>query len=189
MTLNKRLVSSSFPDVVLRQSGSRRARRGHVAQLRQLHLLLEGAGIFELMQHARHPPREVLGAPNALEHRFRIGSQGVLLAFAIETLEPISKNLHIVDGQVHALRASWRDNVRGIAGKEEATMLHNTGDKAPHSNDVLLEDSPFSELPTVSLIHSGMHLMPNAVVGPVVNAVLGVALKVHALHRWRTRAD
>jgi len=55
-------------------------------------------------------------------------------------------------------------------------------------DDALLEDRAFLDLPAVVVGQAGAELGPDALVRPVVHAVLRVALKVQALHGGRTRA-
>src|SRR3954447_8717508 len=55
-----------YTNIILRQRCRGGLRAAHIAQLRELKLVLKTIGIVvETVQHRGHPPREVLDAPDA----------------------------------------------------------------------------------------------------------------------------
>src|SRR5919107_1142195 len=60
------------PDVVLRERRRRSRRRSDVAELRELKLHVELIASLEPVEHRRHPPGEVLRAPDAAQHLGRV---------------------------------------------------------------------------------------------------------------------
>src|SRR5262249_26859726 len=93
------------------------------------------------------------------------------------------------DRQVHPLGPGRGNDVRRIAGEEQAAVLHRFDDEGTHRDDSLLEDWTLGERPAVGGGKPRPELLPDAVVRPVGGAIFGVALQIEALDLRRAGAD
>ncbi len=82
-----------------------------------------------------------------------------------------------MEREVEALRARGRDDVRGVADEVQAAVAHRLGDVAPHSRHAFLEHRPFRERPAVEP-EPKLQLLPDAVVGPFGEILVGATLDV-----------
>src|SRR5215212_345673 len=176
------------PDVVLGQRRRARPRARDVAQLRGLELALERVLPGRAVQHRGHPPREVLDAPHPAQARLRVLLQGGVVA----VLEPVDQgggeHAHVGDRQVEALGAGRGHDVRGVAGQEQAPVLHRLDHDAAHRRDALLDDRALVERPAVRGSEAGAQLVPYPLVGPGLDLVGGVALQIEAAELRRAEA-
>src|SRR3954470_6560955 len=176
------------PHIVLRQRRRRRPLACHHVQLRQLPAQVEVARVWEAVEHRGHPPGEVLGAPDAAERRGRVGLEQVGRARAVVGGERPGEDVDVGGGEVETLGAGGRDGVGGVAGEEQAAVLHRLADEAAHRDDAFLEDLALLE-PEALALGPGLQLRPDPVVGPVVGRVVRVALEVETLDAGRAGAD
>src|SRR4051795_10534365 len=176
------------PDVVLGQRCRARRRAGDVAQLGGLELALERVLPRWAMQHRGHPPREVLDAPHPAQARLRVALEAV----AVAALEPVDQgggeHAHVGDRQVEPLGPGRGHDVGGVAGEEQATVLHRLHQQAGPRGEALLEHSAPVERPTVRGSEADAQLVPDPLVGPGLDLVGGVALQVEAAELWRAQA-
>ena len=76
----------------------------------------------------------------------------------------------------------------GVAGQVQPAVLHRLADEAAQWDDDFMEDRPsFGRSPRGTTPQA--ELLPDPLVGPVVDLVGGVALEVQALDFGRARAD
>jgi hypothetical protein len=61
----------------------------------------------------------------------------------------------------------------GIPGQKEPSVLRRLGDEAAHRRHAFLEDGSLLHCDAVARVESGAQLTPDAVVGPVVGAIVG----------------
>ena len=59
--------SNGNASIVLRERGGGGARRSHLIEFRQLPAIIEAVAALEAVQHGRHPPGEMLRAPDAAQ--------------------------------------------------------------------------------------------------------------------------
>src|SRR5829696_2549642 len=175
------------PDVVLRERGRRPRRRGDVGELRELELHVESVASLEPVEHRRHPPGEVLRAPDAAQHLRRVARESRLVAVLEPGGERVGQDAHVGDREVEALRARRRNDVRGVAGEEEAPELHRLDDEAPHPRDALLDDLAAVQRPALER-EAPLELAPDPLVRPLVELLVGPALKVEPRDRRRAHA-
>src|ERR687897_1868029 len=79
--------------------------------------------------------------------------------------------------------------MRGVPGKEEPAVLHRLADEGAHLHDVLLEDLTPGQLPAVVGGEPREELVPDPLVGPLLDVVLRVALEIEALDLGGAGAD
>lgn len=84
-----------------------------------------------------HPPRETLGFPYPAQADLRVFLQQVGATFAVHLEQDAIQGTDMAGRQVQAFRASWRDDVSGIAEQKETTVLHRLDDKAAQRSDAL----------------------------------------------------
>ena len=91
----------------------------------------------------------------------------------------LGQHAHVVEREVEPLRAGGRHDVGGVAGEEEPTVAHRLADVAPHPGDALLEDRSFGERPSLQA-QAGLQLLPDALVRPLGEVLVGSRLEVEA---------
>src|SRR5215211_847171 len=175
------------PDVVLRQRGRRRRRRGDVRELRELQLHVERVAALEPVQHRGHPPREVLRAPDAAQDLRRVPRERRVVAAFVPGGERVGQDADVGHREVEPLRAGRRHDVSGVAGEEQAAELHRFDDEAPHSRHALLDDRAAIERPAREL-EPALELVPDPLVRPLVDLFVGPALEVQPGQRGRAHA-
>ena len=84
-----------------------------------------------------------------------------------------------MNGEVQSLRAGRRHDVGRVAGQEEASVPHRLGDEAAHRRDPLLEHRALRERPAGEA-EPDLQLLPDALVGPLGDVLVGAALDVEA---------
>src|SRR5215213_210109 len=175
------------PDVVLRERGRRPRRRSDVGELRKLKLHVEGVASLEPVEHRRHPPGEVLRAPDASQHLGRVPREARLVAVLEPGGERAGQDAHVGDREIEPLRARRRDDVGGVAGEEEAPELHRLDDEAPHPRDALLDDLATVQHPPLER-EAPLELVPDPLVRPLVEVLVGAALEVQPRQGRRAHA-
>src|ERR671910_694344 len=108
---------------------------------------------------------------------------------SVELRQGVGEDPDICDGQVHTLRSCGRDDVRGVSGEKEPSVLHRFADEGAHLHDVLLEDFASGQLPAVVGGEPRGELVPDPLIGPLLDVVLRVALEVEALDLGGAGAD
>ena len=63
----------------------------------------------------------------------------------------VRENAHVGGGEVESFGAGRRHDVRGIAGQEQASVLHRLRDEAAHRGDALLNDRAFIQAEAVAV--------------------------------------
>ncbi len=101
------------------------------------------------------------------------------MAVAVPGDERLGQGCNVADGEVQALRSGRRHDVGGVTREVEPPPLHRLGDEAPHRRDALLEDRPLVERPAVHA-EPGLELLPDPLVWPEVEILVGRALQVEA---------
>ena len=140
------------------------------------------------MEHRRHPPGEVLRAPDAAQARLRVRVEKRTVSVAVPRDERIREHVDVADREIEPLRAGRRHDVRSVAGEVEAPPLHRLDDEAPHRRDALLEDRPLVERPAVGA-EARLQLGPDPLVRPRVEVLVGGALEVQARQLGRAHAE
>src|SRR5436309_10710572 len=110
--------------VVLGQRAHGGLRAGHIVELGELALAVEGIVARIEMKQLRHPPGEALRLPDPPQAGRRVPLPQVAAAPAIELADRACEHPHVRQRQVHALRAGRRLDVRGIRGQQEPAVLH-----------------------------------------------------------------
>src|SRR6202034_2304149 len=80
--------------------------------------------------------------------------------------------------------------MRRVSCEKEFSVLHRFDHKAAHSRNSLLQDRPLGELPfSVGRSQSDVELLPDALVGPVLDVFVGRALDVETTDFRRAHAQ
>src|SRR5918995_1080837 len=174
-------------DVVLGERGRRLVRGADVSQLGELKLEVEGVASLGRVQHRRHPPREVLGTPDAAQRVVGVTIEQRLVAGAVPGGDRVGEQPHVGDSQVEPLRARGRHDVRGVPGEQQTAAPHRLDDETPHARDALLEDLARVQRPALDP-ESPFELLPDPVVGPLVERFVGPDLEIETGHRRRAHA-
>ena len=103
--------------------------------------------------------------------------------------ERIGQTPHIRHSEVEALGSGRRDDVRGVAGQEKPAVAHRFGDEAPHRRHRLLRDRADVRRPPIPRGQPRLELVPDAIVGPVVDVLVRRTLQIQARHRRRAHAE
>ena len=93
--------------------------------------------------------------------------------------ERLGEDADVGDREVQPLRAGRRDDVRRVAGQEQAAVLHRLGDEAAHAGDALLEHRPLVERPPLER-GARLELLPDALVRPLAEVLVVGDLEVVA---------
>ena len=130
----------------------------------------------------------MLGLPHAFQ-----GPGGVPLEHAGVTLrdgpfELLREHPHVGEGEVESLGARGRHRVRGVAGQQQVAVLHRLLDEAAERQHRLRGDRALLQGVAVGA-DPGLELLPDPVVGPVVDVLRRVALEVHPLQGLGALAD
>ncbi len=131
----------------------------------------------------------MLRAPHAFQTGRRIRVQQIRAVLPVTRGERFCEHTYIGDGEVHAFGAGRRHDVRGVAGKEQASVLHRLGDETAHRRDALLRDPADARRPAVFAGEARLQLGPDAVVGPLRDVFVGTALQIKTRHLRRTHAE
>ena len=164
-------------------------RAGNVVEFCNLTPPIEGIGVRQAMHQRRHPPRESLRLPDAAQADRGVSIQSGKRARAIEVRQPLRQNLHVGEREVHPLRSSGRYDMNRVARQIEPAKLHRFGYEAPHRRDTLLRDRPDVRLPSVVATQPFHQLGPDAIIRPILDVGVVVALKVEPGHSRRTHAE
>src|SRR5919107_2682045 len=76
-----------------------------------------------------------------------------------------------------------------IPREVELTVLHRLDGEAAHPNDALLDNGSLLERPSVVDLGPRPKFLPDLLVRPITNIVVGIALEVHALDLGRPRTN
>src|SRR5690242_10264577 len=79
--------------------------------------------------------------------------------------------------------------MRRVAGEKQGAEAHRLAYKAAHRDDALLKNLAFLQRPAVVRRKSRAEFSPDAIVRPVVDRIVGIALKIESLNVARSRAD
>ena len=140
-------ISTGKSGIVLGQRALRRFRAGDIIKLGELALAIEGVVAGIEMKQLRHPPGEALRLPDPPQAGRRIAIEQIAASGAIEFGDRAREHDHVGEGEVHALGAGRRLDMRGIAGKEKPAILHRLDDEAAHRGDALLQHGALGERP------------------------------------------
>src|SRR5712691_7884408 len=164
------------PHIVLGERAHGCLRAGHIVELGELALAVEAVVDGIEMEQLRHPPGETLRLPNPPQAGRRIALEEIAAAGTIERDERARKHLDVGQREIHALGARRRLDVGGIAGEEQPAVLHRLDHEAAHGGDALLHHGALGERPGAA--EARMQLLPDAPVRPVLDVVVGRALKI-----------
>ena len=115
----------------------------------------------------------MLGPPDAFEARAGVGVEQLSVPGVVPGAQRLGEHGDVGDGQVQALGAGRRHDVRGVAGEEQPLVPHRLGDEAAHRGDRLLQDRPVPQLPAVGGREPRAQLGPDPLVGPCLDVVAG----------------
>ena len=111
------------PDVVLGERSPRRVEVVDVAQLRELQLRGRTRRRRRAVQHRRHPPREVLGTPDAPQARRGVGVEAVAVAAAYQAIERLGAGrCTSAIARLSPLAPVGGHDVGGVAGEEQPAV-------------------------------------------------------------------
>src|SRR5438034_607744 len=175
------------PDVVFREGRRCLLRGADIGELRQLQPGVELVSALEAVQHRGHEPGEVLGPPDAPESVRRVALQQGAVTVSVPGGDSRGEQANIRDREVEAFRARGRNDVSRVAGEEEAPVLHGLHNDASHPGDSLFEHLPRVQRPALEP-EAQPKLLPDPVVGPLVEVFVGPYLEVEARHLRRTHA-
>jgi hypothetical protein len=102
--------------------------------------------------------------------------------------EGLREDLDVGHGEIQSLGARRGHHVRRIAREEKARGAASAPDGAAHPDHDLVRDAALLQRPAVGR-GARAQLGPDALVGPILHAIRGVALQVHPLQRGRARAE
>ena len=136
------------------------------------------------MHDLRHPPGEALRLPHPPQACRRIAlAASRSLPLLVERVERARQHDHVGEGEVHALGAGRRHDVRAVAGEEQPPVLHRLDHEAAHRRDALLQHLAFGELARAA--EPRVQLVPDARVRPVLDVLVVVALQIEPRQRRR----
>ena len=147
----------------------------HPAQLGELQLGVEV--VARAVQHRGHEPGEVRAPPDAGQRAVGVAVDQVGLLLLEQPHQRGGQQGHVGDGEVEALGAGRRHDVRGVAGEEQPAAAHRGADERAHRQHRLLGDRAGVELPAVEG-EARREVVPDPVVGPVLDLLVGVDLQV-----------
>ena len=102
--------------------------------------------------------------------------------------ERLGEHVDVVEREVEPLRAGRGHDVRGVAREEQAAVAHRLADIAAHPGDAFLEDRPLGERPALEA-EPCLQLLPDTVVRPLGEVLVGAALDVEATELGRAKAQ
>ena len=102
-------------DIVLRERRRSRSRRQQIIELGHLDVLVEAAAVVERMQQCRHPPGEPLCLPHARQGAIRVCVDAACRAVSVVLGKCFAQIADVAGGEIEALGARRRYDVRGIA--------------------------------------------------------------------------
>src|SRR5688500_14581390 len=135
--------------------------------------MIERTLTWKLVQRRRHPPGKPLRLPDPAEAHIRVLIEPLCAARLIEALECTREDEDVGCGQVEAFRTGWRHDMSGIAREKEPAVTHGRRHEAAHRRHTFLENATDVRPPTVSCGHAPKHFLPDGLVGPVLDALLG----------------
>ena len=93
--------------------------------------------------------------------------------------------MHVAGGEVEALGAGRRHDMRGVAGQEHPPEPHRLGDEAAQRRDALFDRGPGDEMVDRLRIQPPLQFVPESVVRPLIDVIVEAALHViaAAVHR------
>src|SRR5438270_12452309 len=136
--------------------------------------MLERRLVVEAVQKRGHPPREMLGAPDAAQRGCRIRLQRGFFTAFVESDQGARQDPDSGGGEMETLGAGRRHDMRRVAGEEEAPATHGLDHEAAHRDHCLVEDAALGELYPFAAPEPGMQFLPYAAVRPVVRGVVRI---------------
>lgn len=100
-----------------------------------------------------------------------------------ELAQRARENANIRNGQVQAFGAGRRNDVSGVACQKERAKLHRFRNETAHFRDVLLQYGPSRRGPAIVRTQSAEKLLPDSIVGPMCEILVGCALQVETRYR------
>lgn len=143
-----------------------------------LNLVTEAAGLGETVHQRREPPRKALGLPHARKTTLRIGIQAGIAFVAVVLCQATRQIADIRRRQVQPLGPRGRNNVRGIAGQEQAPESHRLGHETAQWCDALFDRRPGDDSLRDRVGQAPAQFVPERVVAPLLDLVLQRALNV-----------
>src|SRR4029077_1335352 len=101
----------------------------------------------------------------------------------VERIQRARKHHHVGKGEIHTLRSGRRHDMGAVTGKEKAAVLHRLDDETAHRSDALLQHLAFLELARAA--KTLVQFIPNAVVGPILDILIVVALQIESSQSLR----
>src|SRR5918999_3532435 len=167
-------------DVVLGERCCGRPRGADVRELGALQPGMESVPVVgHAVEHGGHPPREVLRGPHPQQAGVGVALEKRGVAGGEPLHERLGQHAHVGHGQVQALGPGGRHDVDGVAGQEQAPVLHGLGHEAAHRGDALLDDRPLLERPALAR-EASVQLLPDPLIRPALDVLVGLALEVEA---------
>ena len=88
--------------------------------------------------------------------------------------------VHVLRREIEALGAGRRHDVGGIAGEEQPAVLHRRRHEAAQRRDALLDRWPGRDVAAPAPREAALELVPDPLVGPVLDLLVEAALDVVA---------
>src|SRR5207245_3168186 len=123
----------------------------------------------EPMEHRAHVVRKVLRPPYPPQARGGVPVEQLHRPPAVPVAQPGREAPHISDSKVETLGAGGRNDVRGIAGKEQPAVLHRLDDEAAHRRDALFRYRAVVQGPAVVASQSAPKLLPDPIIRPALD--------------------
>ncbi len=76
----------------------------------------------------------------------------------------------------------------GVSCQKQTTVLHRLDHVAPHARDAFLQDPAFVQVPILAAGQARLQLLPNSIVGPLLEVFVRSTLQVQARDLRRTHA-
>src|SRR5262245_53991070 len=151
--------------------------------------MVERIVLGEAVEELGHPPGKALDLPHAADAGGGVLREKIGAAPRIKGAKRVGEDTDVGYSQVESLGAGRRDNVGCVPGEEEAAELHGLNDKAAHAGDGSLCNLTFPELPAIESCESLPQLVPDAIVGPEGEVLIGRALKIKAADFGRAHGE
>src|SRR5262245_990913 len=159
-----------------------------VLELGELKATLVLIDARKTVQCAGHPGRKTLGSPDSRQTDLGVTVEQLGAARLEKVGERRSQDAHIGHRQVESLRPCRRHDVSSVTGQVKTAELHRLSDESTHSDNTLLRNLAFDELPVLLRLEPCGELAPNSFIGPARDVIMRLALQVQTLHLRRTGA-
>src|ERR1700684_2686827 len=96
---------------------------------------------------------------------------------------------YVSDRQVQPFHTSRWHDMRRVSRNKQLAVLHRLNHGAPHSGHALLNDASLRQRPALSGSKSDMQFLPDSVVGPLIQILIRLALKIESADLRRPHTE